>query len=131
MKNLQDTLQLEIDDHAKTEEWEGHDKLSLALAGNYRFKKAEALGSSFLVAEPLSNMQVVTLRAQGMAIRRQTGMYAAFYFQKITAYKAKIMLKEKVPFIVEDGQFFLPFLSLYIYNNDVGVKRPPTNLLLN
>lgn len=48
------------------------------------------------------------------SIRTITNLPIVLYYKTTTRYRRKSLLDHRIPFIVEDGQFFLPFLGLHL-----------------
>lgn len=45
-------------------------------------------------------------------VKKQDIDYSAMVFKDISSYKRKKMIQERIPFIIENGQMYLPFLGL-------------------
>lgn len=84
------------------------------LQRNYGFQLAEYAGVSFLLAKPFEKCTLTVLRKQRLQIESLTGMNCVFVFDSLNWYARETMLKEGLPFILNDRQIFLPFLGIVL-----------------
>ena len=60
--------------------------------------------------------RIDALKKHISTIGKITGEQIVLYFKDITRYRRKSLVQNKIPFVTEDGQMFLPFLGLLLRN---------------
>lgn len=104
-----------VGEDIKIEPWAGQRTLPLLLNDKYRFFQTEILGVECLLTEPLEESAgVIALQKQMKMLRKYTELRIILLFKKISQYKRKQLIINRVPFLIENGQMYLPFLGLDI-----------------
>ena len=118
---VEDYIKNKIDSNAKFESWDGQSTLSISLLASYSFQLLTILDRRCLLAEPVDpNTRVEFMFKHATGISESTKMPLVFLFKNLSDYKRKLFFSFRLPFIVENGQLYLPFLALDIYTP----KRP-------
>ncbi len=106
-------LRENFDDEVKIRKWENQRKLPLIFHQKYNFYKTELLDKDFLLIEVSGDSSNIDeLKKHMKILAKYTNENSAFLFKNTSQYKRKLLLKERIPFIIENGQMFLPFLGL-------------------
>ena len=113
-KELLEYLQQILDANAQLEQWKAGAELNLQIKDKYIFYKAELLDTIFFIMKPRENMTVQTIKAQMEYIRCKWNCDSAVLLEESSAYRIKKMLEERIPFIVMNGQMYLPFMALHL-----------------
>lgn len=113
-KELLEYVQQIIDANARLEQWNAGNKLNLQIKDKYIFYKIELLDTSFFIMKPGENMTVQTMKAQMEYVQCKLDCDCALLLEGCTTYRIKKMLEERIPFIVMNGQMYLPFIALHL-----------------
>ena len=100
-------------------------KFSIFLRNKYNFYEMKILDASFLLLEIKDEAPSIdALNKHLKRIKEVTNQEIVFYYKTITGYRRKSLIAHRIPFIIENGQLFLPFLGLllkktpqYLYND--------------
>lgn len=112
-----ETLLIEsLDDKASITSWndQASSKMDLQLAGSYNYRLVNLLGERFLLIEPVEDSTLEHMLGQKERIEAASGMPAAFCFKTLSVYKRKKLLGNRVAFIDEEKELYLPFMALRI-----------------
>ncbi|MBS6194040.1 MAG: hypothetical protein KH828_00485 [Clostridiales bacterium] len=114
MTGVLDYLKQMIDDEATLEEWDAKQYLNLHLAGSYMYYRVTVLAETFLLIKPVEEQTIQKMKTHIFRIKEKTGYEAAVLVEQGTPYRVKKMLEERIAFLTEDRQMYLPFLALHI-----------------
>lgn len=113
-KELLEYVQQIIDANARLEQWKAGSELNLQIKDKYTFYKTELLDINFFIIKPRENMTVQTIKVQMEYIQCKLECNCAVLLEESTTYRIKKMLEQRIPFIVMDGQMYLPFIALHL-----------------
>jgi len=110
-------LKENIDIKASIKPWRGKNDLPLSLVEKYDFYQVDLFNEACILVEiqgeaPRINDMIKHMRA----IQKHTNGTLVFLFKSISHFKRKSLIENKIPFIVENGQMYLPFLGLKLKN---------------
>ncbi len=112
--------------------WDGRSQLPLALVERYDFSKMTLMGHEILLMRPIREPEPTrTLILQMTAAERASGARAVLWVRGLTHYRRKALIAARVPFLVENGQMYLPFLGLHLKPSGAssgGADQPFTPL---
>lgn len=113
-----ETLKEYVDENVSFRDWnrDAGEKLSLQLAGKYDFQKVAMLGEDFLLLSPKNEDTLPILTRDKAKVEAASGMPAAFYFDHVSSFRKKNLLKNRVAFIDADKEIYLPFIALRLKN---------------
>lgn len=110
---LEKYLKENIDAAATVKLWEERTKLPLFLLETYSFYSLTLLGESCLLMEITGEVPAIDMMLKHMrVIRKSHSDSLVFLFKSISAYKRKILIEQRIPFLIDNGQMYLPFLGL-------------------
>ncbi len=93
--------------------WQGDASLPLSLEDQYRFYQVVLLGEACLLVEPVGEAPgLEALKKHLQTIARQSKLNVVVLFKNISTFRRKSLLENRIPFLVENGQMYLPFLGL-------------------
>jgi len=121
-------LKESIDENISIQPWDGKKKLPLFLLELYDFYQAEILGQHCILIEILHEAPGIDVIKKHMkAINKTVDEHLVFLYKSISWFRRKSLIEHRVPFVVEDGQMYLPFLGLDLKKNvDEPVKKVAT-----
>lgn len=108
-------LKENIDETVALRAWDAR-RLPIFLRATYDFHEVSLLGCEFLLLSFLREIpRVSEIKKHKAALRDYSDKPIVLCHRKISSFRRKTYLKHRIPFIVESGQVYLPFMSL-----DVG-----------
>lgn len=125
---LENYLKENIDVKLRIQLWDGKKRLPLFLLELYDFYKVEILGQSCILIEILQKSPGIdVIKKHKKAINKMVDEQLVFVYRSISRFRRKSLIENRVPFVVEDGQMYLPFLGLDLKKTvDKQVKKVAT-----
>jgi hypothetical protein len=106
-------LRENIDNDIKIKLWVKKNNLSVFLRNNYNFYEAVILGTRCVLIEVLDEMpNIDQIKKHIKQIEKLTDNQMVLLYKDITRYRRKSLIENRIAFVIEDGQMFLPFLGL-------------------
>lgn len=114
---MKDSLEVYLKDNISVNvsinSWNGKEWLPLFLTERYAFYQMNLLGESCLLIEILREAPGIDdMRKHMKAIRKNFEGSLVFLFKSISLFRRKSLIEHRIPFIVENGQMYLPFLGI-------------------
>lgn len=94
--------------------FENVNSLPLFYSGQYNLYSVKMDGIKWLIAEPKEKLGLAYMRKNQRQLEKLTGLNCALYLKRINNYSEDIMIKEGIPFVVENKQIYLPFTGLLL-----------------
>lgn len=89
------------------------DQLSIFLKEKYIFFDLELLNQNYILLEvKIEDIRVKPLLKHQDMIEERFNRKTIFFFKSITRYLRLRLIEERIAFVIEDGQMYLPFLGL-------------------
>ncbi len=96
----------------------------------YELKKVALDGRKAIFLIPKTELeQMETLKKHLLRIQKNEGCPVVLVMQKITFRQKEALLREKIPFVVEGKQIYLPFLAVYLQERCDAEKQPRKEIL--
>lgn len=93
-------------------EWDGKKKLPFYLASGYYFQEADIDGCKCMVIYPQDGLPTLpALKKQILRIQEIAPVPVVLRVETMSAFRRKSMIENKIPFIVEEKQVYLPFMG--------------------
>lgn len=110
--------------HVTYREWNGKGKLPFYLASGYRFQEADIDGCQCMLIYPQNNLPTLpALKKQIIRIQEITPIPVVVCVQAMSAFRRKNMIENKIPFIIEEKQVYLPFMGTFLQEKaDIPVR---------
>ena len=106
-------LKENIDEHIILKPWQGQNNLSLFLRNNYSFYEMMILGTRCILVEVKDDMpNIDQLQKHIKQIKNLTDLHIVLFYKVISRYRRKSLIENRIAFVIEDGQMYLPFLGL-------------------
>lgn len=99
-------------------EYEETKELPLIFTGSYKLYSLEVFNQSCIVAELISDIGLASVRKHCKRLRELTGKECVLYYKDLSAYARERMLEEGIPFIWEGHQIYMPFIGIWLKEND-------------
>ena len=115
LKKIELYLKENIDEQIIIKPWLKLDNFSVFLKENYDFYEMVILKTRCILFEAVDDMPSISnLLKQIKQVERLTEYKAVVLCKDITTYRRKSLIENKIPFVIEDGQMYFPFLGLDI-----------------
>ena len=117
-------LKENIDNKITIGPWQEKSKFPIFLRDIYNFYEMTIFDKQLVLLEILNeDPRVEAIQKHIKRIEELTNQQTVLYYKKITRYRRKSLIENRISFIVEDGQMFLPFLGLDLKKITQGTKE--------
>lgn len=124
MIELGEYIKDNIGDGPVIKEWEQNKLIPIYLQENYKFYEMQIMGIDCLLLAVISeNIGFTAMEKHISKIQEITEKQIVLYYKQITTYRRKTLIRNRIPFYVEGGQFFLPFLGLNILEKEEKYQK--------
>ncbi|MCE5196925.1 MAG: MarR family transcriptional regulator [Negativicutes bacterium] len=126
-KVIEQYLRENIDDRVRISPWKDKEKFPIFLRNIYLFHEMTILDTSCVLLEIIEEAPGVDMiQKQIKRIEELSNQQPVLYYKEITAYRRRSLIENRIPFVIENGQMYLPFLGLDLSRtpqNRDGVKK--------
>lgn len=113
MNELLAYLKENIDDKSSIQILDGTDRFPLILLELYNLYQMEILNETCLLIEIINKAPGLDeIKKHIKSLRKNFDGFIVLSFKSITAFRRKSLIEHRIPFVVNDGQMYLPFLGL-------------------
>lgn len=106
-------LKENIDINITIKQWNEREWLPIFLSEIYTFYKMNILGEYCLLIEVNNEIPgIEDLKKHIKAISKSVDDNLVLLFKSISSFRRKTLIENRIPFIVENGQMYLPFLGM-------------------
>lgn len=106
-------LKENIDEQLIIKPWLNKNNFPIILRDNYTFYEVTILGTKCIFIEAVDEMpNVDQLQKHIKQIKNLTDRQIVLLYKDITRYRRKSLIENRIAFVIEDGQMYLPFLGL-------------------
>lgn len=113
IKTVELYLKENIDEHITVEPWLNESNFPIFLRNSYNFYEMKVIGNRCILIEALDEMpNIDKIQKHIKQIENLTNCQLVLYYKDITRYRRKSLIENRIPFVIEDGQMYLPFLGL-------------------
>jgi len=120
-------LKNNIDSRIRIKPWDRKKTIPVFLRNTYDFYEITILGEKYLLIEIINDMpDVNAIKKHINRIEELTGKKVVLLYKEITRYRRKSLIENRIPFVIETGQIYLPFLGI-ILNNKVKDTKDTDN----
>jgi len=128
MLTIERYLKENIDDHVTITQWLNKNKLPIFLRDFYNFFEMIILNVPCILVEIRDETPTIdVIKKHIKRIKELANKEIVLYYKEITRYRRKSLIENRIPFIIEDGQIFLPFLGLDLKKTTQYVDEKTTN----
>ena len=115
-------LKENVDDNIKIKPWREKSIFPVFLRSNYNFYEMTILGTLCVLIEITDETPGIdTLQKHIKRIEALTDHQIVIFYKEISRYRRKTLIENRIPFVIEDGQMYLPFVGL-------DLKKAPQNI---
>jgi predicted transcriptional regulator len=117
-------LKEQIDSNIIIKPWNEKEYLPMFLSEIYTFYRMNILGESCLLIEINSEIPGIELIKKHIKVISKSVDYKlVFFFKSLSAFRRKTLIENRIPFVVENGQMYFPFLGMDIkMTKDENIK---------
>ncbi|BES66411.1 hypothetical protein SANA_28500 [Gottschalkiaceae bacterium SANA] len=106
-------LKENIDEGITIKPWIEKKKMPIFLRSSYNFYVMTILTTQCIIIEAVSEPPGIDgLQKHIKQIEKYTNRQIVLFYKEITRYRRKSLIQNHIPFVIEDGQMYLPFLGL-------------------
>ena len=106
-------LKENIDEQLTIKPWIKKNNLPVFLRDTYNFYEVTILGTRCILIEAADEMpNIDQLQKHIKQIKNLTDCQIVLFYKDITRYRRKSLIENRIAFVIEDGQMYLPFLGL-------------------
>lgn len=117
-------LKQNVDNQIIIKRWDDINKIPISLRNTYKFYSMIILGTSCILLEIIDKAPGVdSIQKHINRLEKITNQQIVLYYKDITRYRRKSLVENKIPFIIEDGQIYLPFLGLHFKKTNEYVEE--------
>ena len=110
---IESYLKENIDDDATVKIWNKKNGLPIYLRNSYDIFELTVLETQCILIEMIEVIPSTDqLKKHMMQINKITNNPVVLLFKEITSYRRKMLIQNRIPFVVRDKQMYLPFLGL-------------------
>ena len=96
----------------------------------YRLQMASMNGKKVIFLYPKTELeQIVVLKKHIARIQKNENMPVVLVLKEIISRQKEYLIRERIPFIVEERQIYLPFMALYLQQRCNAERKPHKKLL--
>lgn len=96
----------------------------------YRLQMASMNGKKVIFLYPKTELeQIVVLKKHIARIQKNENMPIVLVLKEITSRQKEYLIRERIPFIVEERQIYLPFMALYLQQRCNAKRKPREEIL--
>lgn len=96
----------------------------------YRLQMASMNGKKVIFLYPKTELeQIVVLKKHIARIQKNENMPIVLVLKEITSRQKEYLIRERIPFIVEERQIYLPFMALYLQQRCNAERKPREEIL--
>ena len=100
------------------------------IAASYRIQKVTLDGETALFVYPREELDPVDAVKKHMErIQKVEGAPAVLILDRLTYRQKQYLLRDHIPFVVEEKQIYLPFMAVYLQERGDGERREITAML--
>ncbi|SMP38750.1 MarR family transcriptional regulator [Anoxynatronum buryatiense] len=106
-------LKENIDEDLTVEPWHKKNRFPLFLRNSYHFYDMKILETQCILMEVIHEMpNIDQLQKHIKQIKNLTDCHVVLLYKTLSRYRRKTLIERRIPFVIEDGQMYLPFLGL-------------------
>lgn len=96
----------------------------------YRLQRVSMNGQGVIFLYPKTELeQVEVLKKQIARIQKNENLPVVLVLNELSFRQKEYLIREKIPFIVEERQIYLPFMALYLQERCNAEKKPREEIL--
>ncbi len=117
-------LKENIDEYITIKPWFEKKNFPVFLRNSYNFYEMTILGALCILIEVIDEMPGIDkLQKHIKQIEKLTDYQIVLFYKDITRYRRKSLIENNIPFVIEDGQMYLPFLGLDLKKAQEHVEK--------
>src|SRR5690554_1511426 len=113
LQAAQTYLKENVDDHITIKNWNSQKELPLFLRKIYTFYEMNILNNQCILIEVMDNkFNINQIKKHLKQINQSTDYPSVLLYKQISRFRRKSLIENRISFVIEDGQMYLPFLGL-------------------
>jgi hypothetical protein len=121
-------LKKNVDNNISIKPWQEKNEIPVFLRDNYNFYEMTILGTPCILMEMKEEQPGLdTLQKHLRRIESLTDRQVVLFYKAITRYRRKSLIENRMSFLIEDGQMYLPFLGLDLKQTTESLEKEVTH----
>lgn len=121
---IESYLKENLDDFVTIHSWPAKKIFPIYLRKNYCFYEMTILGTLCILIEIIDEMPSIDiLKKHIKKVESLTNHQIIFFYKSITMYRRKSLIENKISFLIENEQMYLPFLGLDLQKSSQYAKK--------
>lgn len=121
-KSVEAYLRENIDEQIVITPWHEMNNFPIFLKNSYVYYGMSVLGTQCILMEVIEAMSKISqIKKQVEQVKKLTNRQPVLYYKVISQYRRKSLINNRIAFVIDDGQMYLPFLNL-------DIKKAPENV---
>ncbi len=121
---IESYLKENIDEHIKIKPWLKKNDYPLFLRNSYNFHEMTILGTLCILVEVIDEKPGIDkLQKQIKQIENLSDRQIVLFYKNITRYRRKSLIENRIAFVIEGGQLYLPFLGLDLKKAQENIEQ--------
>lgn len=117
-------LKENIDEHITIKPWFKRTDLPIIMRENYKFYEMTILGTRCVLMEIMNEMpNIDQIKKHLKQIKKITDHQIVLFYKNITRYRRKSLIENRIAFVIDDGQMYLPFLGVDLKKAQEHVEK--------
>lgn len=122
--NVEHYLKNNIDEQLTIKPWLKKNDLPIYLRDFYNFYEMTILETLCILLEPVDEMpNVDQIQKHIKQVKKLANCQIALLYKDISRYRRKSLIENKIAFVIDDGQMYLPFLGLDLKRSQEYVEE--------
>lgn len=114
-----------IDENVTINVWNGKSRLPLFLLEHYDFYELKILEKQCVLIKFINDVPKISdMKKHIKTLKMISNDNLVFLYNTISSYRRKTLIQNRIPFIVENGQMYLPFLGLDLKQMTDKIAKP-------
>lgn len=124
MDNIELYLRDTIDESIAFQPWKRQSKVPLAFTELYGFRQVKILDTRCVVMEALQDWpRLESIQKHLNALNKLDDAHFVLCFKNLSTFRRKTLLQHRIPFITEEGQIYLPFITMKLHKASKREKQ--------
>lgn len=125
-------LQKNVDSNVIIKPWQGQSKLSMLMQSYYNYYFTNILRVPCVLVDIIEDIPSINVIEKHMQnIKSAYDGQIVFCFKELSSYRRKSLIERRIPFVIYNGQMFLPFLGLDLQRSPSKIEKNNETFSIN
>jgi hypothetical protein len=125
-------LQKNVDSNVNIKPWKGQSNLSMLMQSYYNYYSTVILSVPCVLVDVIGETFAINVIEKHMQnIKRVFDGQIVFCFKELSSYRRKSLIERRIPFLINNGQMYLPFLGLDLLKSPSKISKSDEAFTIN